>query len=144
MQPEPSPISEITFLRKSRFTEPPNGQTGLLRLAAQSASPHEAPRVAASAPAARGLVTGNGGDFLFSDGRADVNRPNATEQAPLWNLLWNPQRPVTKVTPFQQLAKWRRGESNPRPKAQTPVSPDAQESPSVRNPDAADSGSHQE
>src|SRR5262245_7980436 len=39
------------------------------------------------------------------------------------------------------LAKWRRGESNPRPKAQTRVSPQA--SPNARNPDDGEPGSHQ-
>jgi hypothetical protein len=42
------------------------------------------------------------------------------------------------------LQQWRRGESNPRPKVHTRVSPSVQASPSTRNSDDGESGSHQE
>src|SRR5438552_16027165 len=40
--------------------------------------------------------------------------------------------------------QWRRGESNPRPKAKAPVPPRDQASPSARNPTKPDPGSRQE
>src|SRR5262249_53611028 len=49
-----------------------------------------------------------------------------------------------KYVEDRRLGEWRRGESNPRPKAQTGVSPSAQESPSTRNPNDGESDTHHE
>ena len=70
----------------------------------------------------------------------EVGRPHyrAETSVQVLNVLQDPD------DGSNSLRQWRRGESNPLPKARSGVSPSAQESPSVRNPDDGDSGSRQE
>jgi hypothetical protein len=49
-----------------------------------------------------------------------------------------------KYVEGRRLGEWRRGESNPRPKAPTGVSPSVQASPSVRNSEDGESDPHHE
>jgi hypothetical protein len=70
----------------------------------------------------------------------EVGRPyyQAETALQVLNLLQDPE------DRSNSLRQWRRGESNPRPKAREGVSPSDQGRPSARNSDEGDSGSHQE
>jgi hypothetical protein len=81
-----------------------------------------------------------------------VSSPRARRSSQA-NVVMNPGRQPRRIATCSRpraviLARppWRMevGESNPRPKAHIGISPSVQASPSTRNPDDGESGSHQE